>query len=183
MMAAIGHVCVQWALLENNLLAILATCQTIPLEEAAIIFGSLDMKPRLNHAILLTRHHRWPRPLQTRIEALRKNIDKSKLVDRRNLIVHGVHSASDLPHSVNLYTPRRKGTAQNETWSVMDAYRIGEEVKAAALEAWDIYAEIGRIKFGEDFDEHLGGEFVAAPALRRARLKQYLRSRLHRVLW
>jgi hypothetical protein len=182
-MAAIGHVCIQWALLENNLMAILTACQSTSWDEAALLFGSLDMKPRLNTAILLARHHKWPPPVVKRLESLRTNIDKSKLVDRRNLIVHGVHSASDLPQSFNLYTPRRKGEAQHETWTVMDAYRVGQEARAAALEAYDIFAEYGRRKFGRDPAENFGSQLMTAPALRRARIKQYVRARLHRLLW
>ena len=39
-MACIGFVCIQWALLEANLLAVLAACQGVTIEEAAILFGS-----------------------------------------------------------------------------------------------------------------------------------------------
>lgn len=182
-MAAIGHVCIQWALLENNILAVLCACQAVEWDEAALLFGSLDMKPRLNMAVLLAKHHKWPTPLIKRLESLRSNIDKSKLVDRRNLIVHGVHSDSSLPQSFNLYTPRRKGSAQRETWSVMDAYRVGQEAQAAALEVYDIFAEYGRRKLGCDPAKDINSQLMTAPALRRARFKQYLRARLHRVLW
>lgn len=50
-MACIGNVCIQWALLEQNIMGILGACPNCPLEEVAILFGGLDMKPRLNMAI------------------------------------------------------------------------------------------------------------------------------------
>lgn len=181
--ACIGNICIQWALLENNLMAILAACQDIPFDEAALLFGSLDMKPRLNMAILLSRHHKWPPPLIKRLEGLRTNIDKAKMIDRRNLAVHGVHSMSDLPQTFRLYTPRRKGSAQREEWSILDAYKLGQEAQAAALEAYDIFAEYGRRKFGQHPTEDFGSDLMTAPALRRSRLKQYLRARLHNLLW
>ena len=116
-MACIGHVCVQWALLENNIIAVLCACQNIPTDEAAILFGSLDMKPRLNMAINLARYHKWPRNLVTNLENLRKAIDKAKLIDRRNMIVHGVHRQHEAEQTVTLYTPRRSGSAQYENWT------------------------------------------------------------------
>lgn len=152
-MACIGHVCVQWALLENNLLGILAAAQGISIDEAAIIFGGLDMKPRLNSAILLAEHHKWKPPLLKRLRALRATIDQGKYVDRRNMLIHGVHSASDKPQHFKLYTPRRKGAAQIEEWSISDAHRFGMQVQDAALEAYAIFGEYGRWKFGDNFPQ------------------------------
>lgn len=182
-MACIGNVCIQWSLLEQNILAVLAACQNIHLSEAAILFGGLDMKPRLGMAINLAEHHRWHPLLLRRLRALRTNIDKSKLVDRRNLIVHGVHSASEGPQAFSLYTPRRKGDAQREEWTVMDAYRLGIEIQQANLEAYEIFLEYGRWKFPDHFTENTGREVVAAPPRRVTRIKQYIRARLHNVLW
>lgn len=178
-MACIGHVCMQWSLLEQTLIMILATCQNVPNNEAAILFGGLDMKPRLNMALNLAEHHRWPPPLVKRLRKLRTHIDKTKLVDRRNLIVHGVHSASDTPQAFNLYTPRRKGNAQEETWTIVEAHSLGREINAAVKEAYAILTEYGALKFGDHSPEDVSSQFVATPARVLPRLKQYVRTRLN----
>lgn len=152
-MACVGFVCVQWALLENNLLGLLAAAQNIPIDEAAIIFGGLDMKPRLNTAILLAEHHKWKPPLLKRLKELRDAIDKAKLVDRRNMLIHGVHSDSDKPETFILYSPRKKGSAQREEWTVKDAHNIGLAIQAVALEAHAIFSAYGKWKFGDHFPE------------------------------
>lgn len=178
-MACVGHVCIQWSLLEQTLIIILGTCQSIPPDEAAIVFGGLDMKPRLNLAINLAEHHKWPPPLVKRLRKLRADIDKEKLVDKRNIIVHGVQCASELPQSFKLYTPRRKGDAQEETWSILEAHALGEAIHTAHKEAYAIFEEYGRLKLGDHRPIHTSGEVVAAqPRSIVARLKQYLRTRL-----
>ena len=153
-MASIGFVCVQWALLENNLLGLLAAAQNIHIDEAAIIFGSLDMKPRLNKAILLSEHHKWQPPLQKRIKSLRSAMEKGKLAERRNTLIHGVHKDSDEPETFILYSPRNKGQAQHETWTIKDAYGVGQAIQEAAVEAHEIFAAYGKWKFGDHFPEH-----------------------------
>ena len=181
-MACIGHVCVQWAQLENNILAVLCACQNVPVEEAAILFGSLDMKPRLNMAINLARRHKWPTSLLIRLDRLRKAIDKAKLLDRRNMVVHGVHRATDTPQTVTLYTPRRSGSAQYEDWTIEGAHQLGVEIMHAANEAWDIFASYGRWKFGNHFTENSSGEIVTAPLGVFARFKQYLSARIKHLI-
>jgi hypothetical protein len=153
-MACIGFVCVQWALLENNLLGLLATAQNILIEEAAIIFGGLDMRPRLNTAILLAEHHKWLPPLQKRLKELRAAIDKAKLIDRRNMLVHGVHKEADKPETFVLYSPRKKGSAQQEIWTVGDAYNVGLAIQTAATEVHAILMAYGEGKFGNQLEEN-----------------------------
>lgn len=176
-MACVGHVCVQWALLENNLLGVLAASQNITVDEAAILFGSLDMRPRLAKAIGLAEFHRWKPPLKKRLRDLRGGMDKLKLIDRRNMLIHGVHSQSTKPLHFNLYSPRLSGDAQRQEWSIQDAITLGDQVRYAALEAHAIFAEYGRWKFGENGLENAVSEFVAAPTGLLARIKQYFSPR------
>lgn len=180
-LVCIGNVCLQWSLLEINLMAILQACQGVDLKEGAILFGGLDMKPRLNMAINLAVHHKWPPPLIKRLRNLRSAIDKAKLSDRRNMVVHGAQSRSEVPtKTINLYSPRRSGDAQREDWSVQDAHLLGSEINAAAREAWDIFESYGRWKFGDNRLVDQSGEIVAAPIGRFTRFKQYLSARLNR---
>lgn len=180
-MATIGHVCIQWALLENNLLAILASAQNITIDEAAILFGGLDMKPRLNMAILLASHHKWHPRLQKRLDALRKAIDKMNLVNDRNMMIHGVHSTSPLPQHFNFYTPRRKGSAQHETWTILKAHRLGTDIASAANEAYSIFMDYGVWKFGEHRPENHSSQLVATQTTIITRIKQYLSTRINYI--
>lgn len=70
--AAIGHICLQWALLEHTVLALIAAAEHMPMPKVHIIFGGLDMLPRVNMAITLARQARWPQHLVKRIEVIRK---------------------------------------------------------------------------------------------------------------
>ena len=181
-MAGIGHVCVQWSLLENNILAVLCAIENLAIAEASIVFGSLDMKPRLNMAVNLAAHHKIDRTLQTRLRNLRTAMDKAKLAERRNRLVHGVHKASPEPKTFTLYMPRLKGDAQHEDVSVMDAYELGIAIKAAGDEAWSIFEDYGTWKFGDHRLESHSGEFMAAPPGRFTRFKQYISASFNR-LW
>lgn len=183
-MACIGHVCIQWALLENNILAVLCTCQNVSTEEAAILFGGLDMKPRLGMAINLATHHKWHPSLIKRLRSLRTAIDKAKLVDRRNIIVHGVHKASDKAQTFTLYSPRRNGSAQHEDWTILEAHALGVEIHAAGLEAWAIFEDYGKWKFGDHPPENSQSQIVTTPPGLLARIKQHFRPRFnHKGRW
>ncbi len=161
-LVGIGHICLQWALLEHNLLAVLSAIEAQSLDRAAIIFAGLDMRQRLCKAIDLADYHKIHPPLRKRLRDLRASIDKSKTVDHRNRAVHGVHKASDRPHSVVLTMPRIKGEARHQHWSVADLYILSRQIKAFGDEAWSIYSDYGAWKFGEHRPEDQFGEFVAA---------------------
>lgn len=177
MMACIGHVCVQWSLLENNLLGILSAAQGIDMTEAAILFGGLDMKPRLNMAMLLARHHKWKPPLQKRLKALRQFIQDEDLANHRNLLVHGVHKASPTPQHFMLYTPRRSGPAQETDMSILRAYEIGHTIGKAANEAWSIFDDYGRWKFGDHRPETKPSQTDDSKPSIFARIKQRISAR------
>jgi len=46
-LAGIGHICLQWALLEQTLLGIIAAAENMPLEKTYTRFGTTDMMPAL----------------------------------------------------------------------------------------------------------------------------------------
>lgn len=175
-MAGIGHVCIQWALLENNLLGILACCQNVKIEEAAILFGGLDMKPRIGVAIKLAQYHKWSPPLQRGLRDLRSKIERFKLVDKRNMLIHGVHKPSEKPQHFVLYSPRKSGTAQQEEWSIFAVLEVGNHIHSAALEAQSIFDAYGAWKFPGHSAENVSGEFVTTPTNTIARIKQDLRA-------
>ena len=180
-MLCAGHICLQWSLFEGTLMEILAACQGTCTDETAILFGSLDMKPRLNMAINLASFHKWPSPMQKRLRDLRKAVDKSTLIDRRNMIVHGVPSQSTVPSkTVHLYTPRRSGPAQREDWSVIEAQYLGEEIRLASSAARGILNEFVAWEASYNRTKDARRQFVTIPIGRIARIKQYLSARLNR---
>ena len=122
-MAGIGNVCVQWALLEHLVLGMIATNEGIALDRVYLIFGSLDMKPRLDMAILLARDAKTPESIVKRIIAVRTALRVEKLTDGRNQAVHGVHKDAQ-SDSVNLTMPRWSGEKRTQVVTVMDLFRL-----------------------------------------------------------
>lgn len=124
-MAGIGGVCVQWALLEHLILGMIATNEGMHLDRVYLIFGSLDMKPRLDMAINLARAAKTPVQMVKRIEAIRTALREERLAERRNQAVHGVHKAAGRPDSIQLTMPRWSGPRRTETVSALDLYQLG----------------------------------------------------------
>lgn len=122
-MAGIGGVCVQWALLEHLVLGLIGHIEAEDLDKVYLVFGSLDMKPRLDMAILLARHHKVPEEYVRIIANVRKALQDERLSDRRNQAVHGVHKELE-GDSINLTMPRWKGNRRTERVSAQDLGRL-----------------------------------------------------------
>ena len=123
-MAGIGGVCVQWAFLEHLVLGMITTNEGMNLDRVYLMFGSLNMKPRLDMAINLARAAKTPVPLIQRIEAVRKALRDERLADRRNQAVHGVNKAAAQPDSIQLTMPRWSEPRRTETVTVLDLYQL-----------------------------------------------------------
>ncbi len=158
-MAGVGHVCLQWSLLEHLILGLLATIERMDLDKVYLVFGSLDMKPRLDMSINLARAKKVPVSIVKRIEAVRTALRDERLADQRNQAVHGVHKASDQPNSIQLTMPRWSGPRRTETISEMDLYRVATRLSALGVEIdaigeaiheWEMRVLINRAK-------HTGG--------------------------
>jgi len=140
-MAGIGGVCVQWALLEHLALGLIAGIEGNALDKIYLMFGSLDMKPRLDMAINLATAAKVPTSLVQHIRAVRTALRDERLSDRRNQAIHGAHKASDEPDSIQLTMPRWGEPRRTETVSVIDLYNLsrrlhslGSEIDAIATE-------------------------------------------------
>src|SRR4051794_1451847 len=59
-LSAIGHICLQWALLEQSVLFVIGAIEDLPMQKAYVMFAGMDMKPRLNLAIELAMQARLP---------------------------------------------------------------------------------------------------------------------------
>lgn len=94
-MATIGALCLQQSLLEYNLARIIWELLDFDPDTGAIVTGGLDLRPRLNMAILLARHKKAPRQVCNALVKLRDELRETELLERRNRAVHGVHVLID----------------------------------------------------------------------------------------
>lgn len=162
-LAAIGHICLYWALLEQTILFVISAIENVPVKKAYVVFAHLDMKARINMAILLAQdaglpHQRFIRPLMD----IRKQLDKdgSKLADRRNMFVHGAHKMGQSDGEYVLTMSRWKGDKREHTVTLVDASQLALELWVQAQKADAIYCDYGVWKFGSDPKEH-GDEQIA----------------------
>lgn len=171
-MATIGHVCLQWSLLEGNLLAFLGVIQNIPPEESYILFGGMDMRPRLGTAISLARHHKIPLRFTKRLEDVRKTITNNQIDDRRNQAVHGVHNQSDQLHSTKLVMARWRGDKRAQDVSVADLHKLGMEIVDLNQAVYSIIVDYAAWKFGDHPAINASREFVKPDTSVWFKLKQ-----------
>lgn len=136
-MAGIGHVCLQWALLEHLLLGCIAAVEGMPLEKTYIMFGGTDMIARCGIAINLARQAKLPGTYPARLDAIRKEL-RGGLQDRRNQAVHGVHASSDIPDSMRLTIAKWPEPRRHQDVSVMDLYELGKRLSELGKEADEI---------------------------------------------
>lgn len=148
-LAAIGQVCLQWARLEMALIGLLSAFEEIDTERAYILFGGLDILPRINMVLNLGRHHKLPRRFLSRIEAVRTLLQKGGLADRRNQVVHGAHRDIE-DDSTTLTMIRWKGAKRHKTMTATEIHHLGMEIYEAGNEVWSIFEDFGEWKFGPE---------------------------------
>ncbi len=149
--AGIGVVCVEWALLEHMMLGLISCAENTSLEKTYMMFGTLDMLPRINMALKLARHEKWPPKLSSRIEKIRKEVQGKRqngLQAKRNQLIHGVHKASDKPESVSLTMVRWGEPKRTQDISVSDIANLANRLSDLAQEASSIFDDYGTWKFG-----------------------------------
>jgi hypothetical protein len=179
-LAAIGHICLQWALLEQSLLFIIGTIENVPIPKAYKMFAHLDMKPRLNMAILLAQeaklpHARFIRPLQDIRKALDK--DGACLADRRNMFVHGSHQFGQNRGEYILTMSRWKGDKQNQTVTLLDAAQLIHEIILQVQKAQSVFQDYGVWKFGPEYQNDAGEQIAQTKArIRLIRAEQVKRA-------
>ena len=153
--ASIGHICLQWALLEHTVLALIAAAENMPMPKVHLVFGGMDMLPRMNMAVTLTEEAKWPLHLTKRVRAIRTALQKGgeDLSSRRNQAVHGVHSISSLPAHVKLTMVRWRGEREAQDVSLNDLHALGVRLHGLSKEAWSIFEDYGRWKFKPSSNE------------------------------
>ena len=146
--SAIGHVCLQWSLLELTLLSYLCVLEGCLPEKGDLIFGGLDMLGRINSAISLSRYQNIPAPLIKELEAIRKSLQKGKLADRRNQAVHGAHAAGGTLGTYNLLMSRWKGERKVQPVSIADLVDLARSLHQLQVRAYDVIEAYGDWAFG-----------------------------------
>lgn len=152
-MAGIGHACLQWARLEMGILGVIYTIEDMPAAKGELIFGGLDMLPRINMAIKLAEYAKIPMPLQKRLKAIRKELQEH-LNERRNQVVHGAHKNMGNGETV-LTMVRWRGDKREKVITPADLYQLGAEICDLGSECWAIMEDLGTWKFGPHRKENL----------------------------
>lgn len=86
----IGNIAAQWSHLEYKLAQTIWILLGLDEGTGKIVTGGLDMLPRVNMAINLSRHLKAPRSLIDLLVKVRKEL-QDKLQEERNRAIHGVH--------------------------------------------------------------------------------------------
>jgi hypothetical protein len=169
-LAGIGHVCLQWALLEQTILAIIASAENMPLEKTYPRFGTLDMMPRLNMAIKLAHEASWPVRLTKPLAEIRKAVQREGegLADRRNLFVHGVHAETDVAGEFELTMVRWAPEKRRQVVTIVDAVDLATRLHLLVKKAEAVFDGYGVWKFGTKRDASSDGQI--ATSLTRLRL-------------
>lgn len=150
-MAGIGHLCLQWARLELAVIGVLITIEDMTVEKGEIIFGGLDIIPRINMALGLGLHNKIPLRFTKRLTAVRKALRDGLAADR-NTLVHGAHRPME-NGATTLRMSRLKGEKKEQSFTPLQIGKIGAEIHALANECWSIRDDIGVWKFGPDSKE------------------------------
>lgn len=184
--AGIGVVCVEWALLEHIMLAIISSAENYSLEKTYMVFGGLDMLPRINLALKLTRHAKWPRTLSARIEAIRVEVQgksgRHGLQEKRNQLVHGVHAPSTKPESTRITMPRWGEPKRTEDISAMQVYELAKRLSSLAEEAGRIFDDYGTWKFGTNSQKDSSKQGAETEPSLGIKIAQYAQSALKRLI-
>jgi hypothetical protein len=149
-LAGIGHICLQWALLEQTILAVIAAAENLPFEKVYTRYGSLDMRQRLNMAIKLAHEDKWPVRLTKPLQAIRKEIqnDGERLAEKRNMFVHGAHEATDTAGEFALTMSRWAPDKRRQIVTLVDAAQLTARIAELVQQADAVFRNYGAWKFG-----------------------------------
>ena len=154
----IGEVCLQWARLEMTLIGLICQIEPLETEKAFIIFGGLDIQPRVNMAINLARHNKVPPSIIKRIVGVRTKLQNG-LMDRRNQVVHGAHRKI-IGAETTLTMVRWKGDKRDKKLHAADIAALAKEIHDLGTEVWSISDELLaralRDHIQENLDNSLG---------------------------
>jgi hypothetical protein len=178
-LAGIGHVCLQWALLEQTVLAIIASAEDLPFDKVYTRYGGLDMQPRISMALKLAHEAKWPVRLTKKLEGIRRALQKGgeNLAEKRNMFVHGVHKAGNEPGEHILTMARWSPGKRDQAVTALDAAALANRLDLLVQEADAVFRGYGVWRFGADDNEKRGeriartkttARFIRAQNVKRA---------------
>ncbi len=143
------------------ILGLMDAIDGIPTAKGEMIYGSLDILPRINMAVRLAEYHRLSGPLVKRIIDVRKALQGKGTYDglaaRRNQIVHGAHR--DLENGATTLTMVRwRGEKRDKTFTALEIHELAVELLNLGDEVWAIGEDFGKWKFGDHGSEDDGRE-------------------------
>lgn len=145
LLAAIGHVCLQWSILEMTILAVLNVIEELEPEEGFILFGGQDILPRFSLAIRLLDHLNAPQEIPEELRAIRELLQKRNgIKDRRNQAVHGAHADADQLDAVQLTMVRWAGARRTQTVTLEQLIDLTEEIHSAQRRTYGVFQKIGQ---------------------------------------
>lgn len=156
----------------------------MPLEKTYTRFGTLDMQPRLNMAIKLTREANWPKRLTKPLLDIRRAIqrDGEGIAERRNLFVHGVHAETGMPTHFELTMVRWAASKRRQIVSIDEAYELANRIHQLAMQADAVFNGYGVWQFGPE--AHANGDQEVAEAVTSVRLiRAHNIKRALKLLW
>ena len=177
-LAGIGHVCLQWALLEHTILCLIGVIEAIPVEKAYTRFASLDMQPRLNMAIALAIEAKLHGSYIRRLRAIRTALQKEGkgLAEKRNMYVHGAHDPTEVEGEFALTMSRWKGDRRRQVVTILYVSDLVNRLSLLAQEGHSIFSDYGVRKHGAAAYQNTGEHVAQAKAaLRFIRAKQIKR--------
>ena len=179
-LAGVGHICLQWALIEQALLAIIAAAENIQLEKTYTRYGGTDMKARLGMAIKLAEEAKWSPPLLARLRRLRKEVQKH--IEERNLFVHGAHKGEVAPGEYELTMAGWAANDRSHVRTSDDAAALVTFLAQLADEADSIFGDYGVWKFGPKGQPNRPDKIVDAKAMSRLIRRRNIKRAL-KLLW
>lgn len=185
LLAGIGFICQQWALIEQLLLGIIAAAENTPLERVYTRHGTTDMMPRIRMAIRLAEEAKWPRNLQTRLKDVRRALQSEGpkgLIEQRNLFVHGAHKVGLNPGEVELTMARWAKNDRDHIVTALDAAKLGFRLSELAQDVHAIFRDYARWKFQSKFDDDGGQQFAQTKTRTRLMRAQNIK-RAIKSLW
>lgn len=184
-LAAVGHICQQWALIEQMLLGIIAAAENTFLEKTYSRFGTTDMMPRIRMASRLTEEAKWPVHFRNRLTAIRRALQKEGgkgLAERRNLFIHGAHKTVSESGEIELTMVRWPASERTQMVTALDAAQLGSRLAELAQEAHAIFRDYGTWKFNIEHGQY-GDERVAGAKTRSRFLRTQQIKRAAKLLW
>jgi hypothetical protein len=179
LLAAIGHLCLQWALLEQCLIAIIAAAENQSLEKTYARFGSLDIHKRVNMAITVAREAKWPQRLIKPLTEIRSALQKGGggLADRRNLFVHGVHEPTGVRGEYALTMTRWGPSKRKTVVTALDCGQLALSIIQLVQKAEGVFIGYGVWKFGPEYQTDRSEQIAKTKAaVRTVRSRQRKRA-------